>query len=310
MGPLTTAVLLPDVPSVVAGHGRAVVLSRDGELLTLPTAEAARLLRDEPPPLLIHAPATFKRLGLRPAAALDLLELFAFVLPARPVPPTPRGLALALDLQPAKTMEQEAAQLPDIAETLLAHLHAAAALPRNAHAAGLAALMGAAGWPWAGAVLAALGQPAAKPSSRALRVWEDLPKWEEEAPPAPPGSLAVEPAEARARLAAMLGAHSEQRPGQSDYASAAAAAFAPRAAPGDPAVVLAEAGTGTGKTLAYVAPASLWAERNHGAVWISTYTKHLQRQIDAELARLYPDPRRASSPRGGPQGGARTTCAC
>ena len=54
--------------------------------------------------------------------------------------------------------------------------------------------------------------------------------------------------------------------------------------------MLAEAGTGTGKTLGYIAPASLWAEHNHGAVWISTFTRHLQRQIDAELARLFPDP--------------------
>jgi ATP-dependent DNA helicase DinG len=54
--------------------------------------------------------------------------------------------------------------------------------------------------------------------------------------------------------------------------------------------VLLEAGTGTGKTLGYLAPASLWAERNHGPVWISTFTRHLQRQIEAELARLFPDP--------------------
>ena len=32
------------------------------------------------------------------------------------------------------------------------------------------------------------------------------------------------------------------------------------------------------------------AEKNKGAVWISTFTRHLQRQIDGELARLYPDP--------------------
>ena len=55
-------------------------------------------------------------------------------------------------------------------------------------------------------------------------------------------------------------------------------------------MVLAEAGTGTGKTLGYIAPASLWAERNGAPVWIATYTRNLQRQIDGELARLYPDP--------------------
>jgi ATP-dependent DNA helicase DinG len=88
----------------------------------------------------------------------------------------------------------------------------------------------------------------------------------------------------------MLGPGAEQRPGQSDYAGAAAAAFAPRDTRGSPHLVLAEAGTGIGKTLGYIAPASLWAEKNRGAVWISTFTRHLQRQIEAELARLYPDP--------------------
>ena len=56
-----------------------------------------------------------------------------------------------------------------------------------------------------------------------------------------------------------------------------------------PSVVLAEAGTGLGKTAGYLAPATLWAERNDGTVWISTYTKNLQRQIAQELARVYPD---------------------
>ncbi|MEP4190996.1 MAG: ATP-dependent DNA helicase, partial [Sneathiella sp.] len=67
-------------------------------------------------------------------------------------------------------------------------------------------------------------------------------------------------------------------------------AFLPRDMEDAPNVVLAEAGTGTGKTLGYIAPASVWAEKNGGSVWVSTYTKNLQRQIDDELDRLYPDP--------------------
>ena len=283
-------ILLPGAPSVVAGHGRAAILTTDGELLTLDAADAATYLRSTGPAMMVHAPATLRRLGARPGPAYDLLELFAFVHPARPVTPTPRGLALALDLAPPVTFEDGAAFLPLAAETLLARLAAAATLPRQTTAPGLAALMGAAGWGWAPAVLAALGEPAARPVTGGLRVWEQLPRWEDEAPPPPPGNQPVKPAEARARLARMLGDGAEQRPGQADYASAAAGAFAPRTAPGDPKVVLAEAGTGTGKTLAYIAPASLWAERNGGSVWVSTYTRHLQRQIDAELARLYPDP--------------------
>ncbi len=114
----------------------------------------------------------------------------------------------------------------------------------------------------------------------------------------PPGAAA----EARRRLAAILGPGAEQRPGQGDYASAAAAAFAPRDTRGDPAIVLAEAGTGTGKTLGYVAPASLWAERNGAPVWISTYTRHLQRQVEGELGRLLPGPGAAPPPGRGAQG--------
>ncbi len=105
------------------------------------------------------------------------------------------------------------------------------------------------------------------------------------------------------------GRDAEQRPGQADFADAASAAFAPRATRGDPQMVLAEAGTGTGKTLGYVAPASLWAERNGAPVWISTYTRHLQRQVEAELARLYPDPASAAAASWCARGG-RTTCAC
>ncbi|MFM7415558.1 MAG: ATP-dependent DNA helicase, partial [Alphaproteobacteria bacterium] len=146
-----------------------------------------------------------------------------------------------------------------------------------------------AGWPWARSVLAALGAPAARSGMEGLRVWRRLPEWEEAAPGNPPSSFGIEPNEARAKLAQILGEGAEQRPQQADYASAAAAAFAPREDQGAPALVLAEAGTGTGKTLGYVAPASLWAERNGAPVWISTFTRNLQRQIDQETARLFPD---------------------
>ncbi len=75
-----------------------------------------------------------------------------------------------------------------------------------------------------------------------------------------------------------------------DYATALTPAFAPRASENEPNVVLAEAGTGVGKTLGYIAPAGLWAEKNKGPVWISTFTRHLQHQIDGELDRLYANP--------------------
>lgn len=290
---LPPRLLLPDVPALVApAPGRAALLTPDGELAMLRAAQVPAALRELGPPMLVHAPATARRLNIPSlSGAYDLLELFAFCCPAQPAPPTPRGLALALDMPPPADAEAAAALLPDIATELLRRLARARATPLNRDAAMLAARLKQANqWPWADSVLAALGQPAARPSNDALKVWRALPEWEDAGPPPPPGSLPVSPAEARARLGEILGEGAEQRPSQADFASAASMAFTPREMAGEPRLVLAEAGTGTGKTLGYVAPASLWAERNGAPVWIATYTRNLQRQLDQELARLYPEP--------------------
>ena len=275
---------------MVAGFGRAAFVGPEGEVEVLSCEEARARLGASPPPLVCHAPATARRLGLAGLAAADVLELWAFVRPAEPVVPTPRALAEALGLAPPRRLEDEAAALPRIAAILLRIAASARAAPANRDAPALAALMGRAGWPWAAPLLAALGEADATGSTAALRVWEAIPEWEETARPPPPSSFPVSASEARARLASLLGPGAEDRPGQSDLASAATEAFAPRDRPGVPRMVLAEAGTGTGKTAAYIAPASLWAERNGAPVWLSTYTRNLQRQIDAECARLWPDP--------------------
>nr|WP_294566073.1 ATP-dependent DNA helicase [uncultured Rhodopila sp.] len=288
---VSPSILLPDAPFVVAGHGRAAILTPDGELLLLPSGEAAALLKTLPPPILVHAPATFRRLNMRQGQAFDLLDLFAFVRPARAAAPTPRGLALALDDDhPPIGLEAEVTRLPDLAAALLHQLSQGRGTLLNRDAAELAARMQKAGWGWGGYVTHALGRPDAAASNEPLKVWKRLPEWEDAAPLPPPSSHPVSETEARARLAKMLGPAAEQRPGQGDYAGAASAAFAPREVRGDPHLVMVEAGTGTGKTLGYLAPASVWAEKNKGAVWISTFTRHLQRQIDAELERLIPDP--------------------
>ena len=75
-------------------------------------------------------------------------------------------------------------------------------------------------------------------------------------------------------------------------------------------MLLAEAGTGIGKTLAYLAPASLWAEASGGTVWVSTFTKALQRQLDAEGPRLFADPAERAQARSSSARAARIICAC
>ncbi|MCB8874183.1 ATP-dependent DNA helicase [Acidisoma silvae] len=290
------SVSFPEWPALASGTGTAAVLTADGELVQRDSRETARLLDQSEPPLLIHAPSTWRRLGLKPMPAYDLLELFAFVRPAKPAVPTARGLAQTLDLPAVRQgLENAASALPNLAFALLQELTRDAGLPANRDLPALAKRMGDAGWLWAPLVMAALDRggaipPAAK-DGNAFRVWRRLPEWEEGAPPPEPSTLPVSPVEARTRLARLVGEGAETRQGQADYASAAAAAFTPRETAGAPNIVLAEAGTGTGKTLGYVAPASLWAERNHAPVWISTYTRHLQRQVESELERLFPDPK-------------------
>ncbi len=278
---------LSALPALAAGHGRAVLLDADGVISILKPGSIARQV-GACIPLCIHAPATLKRLGNPVIQLLDLLELFAFVHPAQSLAPTAAGFARALELPVPHSLESAAQALPEMAELLLTRLAAGKSVVANRDAAGLAARMGAAGWLWAPYVLAALDQPAARPDGMAMRLWKRLPKWEETAPRPPPSSFPVAPAEARARLATLLGPAAEQRHAQANFCSAATAAFAPRESEGNPQVVLAEAGTGTGKTMGYLAPASVWAERNKGAVWISTYTRHLQRQIEQEAQRLPP----------------------
>ncbi len=277
------SIRLPEAPVLVAGFAGAAWLESTGEVLLLTPEDAARRVA-RAIPILCHAPATAKRLGVERFAAHDLLELFAFVRPARFCLPTPRGLADALGLARPRSLEDEAVALHQAAAALLAELQAASPDPRLGR---IAWTMARGKWPWGPAVIAALGLETAGGHGSGLDVWQKLPEWQDYAAPPPPASNPVEPAEARRRLADLLGSGAEERPQQADYASAVAAAFAPRLREGEPQFVLAEAGTGVGKTLGYIAPASLWAERNDGTVWISTYTRNLQHQIDGELDRLY-----------------------
>ncbi len=293
---LEPQILLPETFTVVAGVRAAYVVEPTGEVLTLSFQDAAQRIKTEGLPLVCHARQTAGRLGIEPFRAFDILELFAFVEAARFCLPTPGGVAEALGLRIPRGHEDEAAVLIDCARTLLEKMAARlGADSKDARAAArLAHAMNAGGWPWGKPVLAALGEgetPHSQIAIRAFRVWDGLPKWEDRGGEVPPGDAPVSPQEARQRLDALLaGRKSEARPEQQKFTAGVTAAFDPCDVPGQPRFVLAEAGTGVGKTLGYVAPASVWADKNDGAVWLSTYTRNLQRQLDGEMDNLYPDP--------------------
>ena len=123
--------------------------------------------------------------------------------PARFCLPTPRGLAEALGLAQPRGLEDEAVALHNVARALMAELGATTPDPRLSR---LAWTMAKAGWSWGPAVLGTLGLASeAGDKGSGLDVWAKLPEWQDYAPPPPPGSEPVEPAEARKRLAQLLG---------------------------------------------------------------------------------------------------------
>ena len=254
-----------------------------GQVQTIGKGEAAGRAA-ETPMLMLNAPLVAQRLGYPDLSGLDLLELYAFVYPARFAVPTPKGLAKTLDVPAPATDQEVPLFLLNAARNLLSVLGDPAWAEREGAWDSAQALMRLR-WPWANLVLAVLK----KPERPERWLFSRLPEWEEVPPRTPPRVVTLQADAVQERLALLVGGSAETRQGQRDFAQAAADIFAPRTRKGEPHMVLAEAGTGIGKTLGYLAPASLWATTADGTVWISTFTKALQRQLVREAKRIYPD---------------------
>ncbi|MBK8375237.1 MAG: ATP-dependent DNA helicase [Sphingomonadales bacterium] len=310
-------------PALHASHAGIWIASPDGETRRVGKAEAVARAA-ETPHIMLNAPLVAQRLGYAELSGLDLLELFAFVHPARFVVPTAKGMAEVLKIPPPtgegdhaehgggaqagssaiasqgytpvplhhpaggpppRSGEEFIASLLQTGtQTLLCTL-TNPAWPEREGAWDAAQALTRLRWPWARAV----SEQLPKPSEKERWLFSKLPEWEEAAPRTPPRSVVLDRVAVETQLARLTGSGAEVREGQRAFAGAAAHIFDPRVRKGEPNMLLAEAGTGIGKTLGYLAPASLWALQADGAVWISTYTKALQRQLVSEARRVYPD---------------------
>ncbi|HET7710109.1 MAG TPA: ATP-dependent DNA helicase [Sphingomicrobium sp.] len=273
------------LPTLFATHAGIWLAEGDGGQPREASRGEAIARAAETPHVVLNAPLTGQRLGYPDLSGLDLLELFAFIHPARFAVPTVAGLCRVLGVEPPASDAEAALSLRLIGGALLDRL-ADSDWPEREGAWTVNATLHRLGWAWAPLV----GTRLQRPDRGERMLFSRLPQWEEVADRPPPRTVRVEPSDAERRLAALTGEGSEPREGQKAMAAATAAIFAPRQTENSPNLLLAEAGTGIGKTLAYLSPASLWADSSGGTVWISTYTKALQRQLDAEGRRLFADP--------------------
>src|SRR5580704_11787708 len=182
-------VLMPRAPTMVAGFREVMWLSPDCEIEALSAEEAKARLATETA-MVCHARATARRLDLADFAALDVLELFAFVRPARFCVPTPRGLAVALGLAAPETPAEACVALATAARALLQEL----GQETDPNARAIAETAERAGWAWGPAVLAALPRTDSR-RAVGLRAWQALDEWQERAPSPPPGNDPVRPEE-------------------------------------------------------------------------------------------------------------------
>lgn len=272
----TWPVLLPHAGRVILFDPRTGVLE---------TLAPAALPTFATPILTCYAPRLLTLLGQRqlPHCA-DILELYAFACPAQPCPPTIAGIAAVLghDAEIGEA-EDAALYLPILVAALLQRVKTA---PDQAEMQAILTLTP--DWIWCDTLRFVSGK-CAESDPALTRLLHRLLTWSTAAPRPETPAYAITDDAALARLThlrdTLHGSTQEARDDQQRYATAITGIFTPA----DTAqVVVAEAGTGVGKTLGYLAPSLAWTDQTGGQVWISTYTRALQRQITHDLERLPP----------------------
>src|SRR3954465_5075419 len=106
------------LPALHATHAGIWLASSSGDVREASRGEAIARAA-ETPHIILNAPLVGQRLGYPELSGLDLLELYAFIHPARFVVPTAAGLSRTLELAPPASEAESAAALGRIAERLL-----------------------------------------------------------------------------------------------------------------------------------------------------------------------------------------------
>jgi ATP-dependent DNA helicase DinG len=295
-------IILPQASILIIQGAALYCLTIEGELLNFKLGERFRLPNSvtDNPIMTCHAPWVASKIGLAQLPTFDLLELYAFCRPAIFITPTITGLAQAVGVAKPSGLEDSPFTALDICKTMLTDLSQLKDKDKIS-ATNMARAMGQGqdGWAWSPFIMQALGEiynPTDMPNlKRDMNVFEGLKEWSEEAPPPPNRFDTITGDEARSHLSTILqrrsnsGKQAEARAQQAAYTTRIADNFMPKTADESPHLLIAQAGTGIGKTYGYLTPAQLWTEKNEGQIVVSTYTKNLQRQIGQDFDIFYPD---------------------
>ena len=150
------SVLIPNAPAAVMCPAHAIWIASSGEVEQIQFSVLSTRLMSGQAPFICHAPSVARKLHIKPFSSYDLLELFAFINPAKFCLPTPSGLARALGLKMPSSSEDEALLLFDAAAILLSSIgedYAAACRPRTLL---IAKTMADAGWNWGDSLVSSI----------------------------------------------------------------------------------------------------------------------------------------------------------
>jgi ATP-dependent DNA helicase DinG len=293
---LTNPLIIPNNPSLLIEGKTIHILTPDGEIEQKSFNEFD-IFDENNSYIICYKNLVYKRSN-KTFPTYDLLELFAFIHPAKFCTPTIEGLAAFLKLPIPETIEDRLFTQIEICKTLLKQLQNFSNKEKE-HIFKICKSMQLGGWSWAEFILLALGEKEENlfkqpnfQNVRSLRVWNELKEWQDFKTGFKEHKYNVSEDEATNRLKQILENKSfetEPRKQQIEYTKGVSQVFREKKHNNSPNTCIAQAGTGTGKTLGYIAPATVWAEKNDAPVWVSTYTKNLQRQIDDELNDLYKD---------------------
>ena len=163
------------LPALHATHA-GIWIAAGGEVREASRGEAIARLA-ETPHIILNAPLVGQRLGYPDVSGLDLLELFAFVHPARFAVPTVAGLARALRSRAAGRRGARPRRPWSRSPRRCSARLADPDWPEREGAWTANATLHRLGWGWAPFV----GQRLAKPERGERMLFSRLPQWEEQA---------------------------------------------------------------------------------------------------------------------------------